>query len=281
MNVAFNEISLRPFAKSSHELKSHFICLNKTFKTLKEDYGITHLVFPSNLAQIKVLPDTTIHQWLNELTGIDKHLIMTLISRKPFSNEVLEGHDEEIDSYVFSSEDLGIEEDICIGLGIAAICQSATISLDTHTFWSRDKLPFNILDYNTNERTHVIVPNCSLDELTIDFKTWIGQNTEVCLEPTDVEPAMKPISLRDDHGKDTLEAFAKRIRNSEYVKSIINSLPFNPTCSRFIRKCYSDGRIEIVLYWEDKGIGMVIQTTGRNYNETEKIAEILKEKYDR
>ena len=47
------------------------------------------------------------------------------------------------------------------------------------------------------------------------------------------------------------------------------------------QKAPSDGKIEIVLHWEDKGIGMIIQTTGRNYNETVAIAEILKEKFDR
>jgi hypothetical protein len=281
MNVAFNEISIRPFAESSHELKAHFINLGKTLKTLKNDYGVGHLIFPSNLSEIEVLPNVNIHQWLSELSGLQKQQIVTLISKKPFSNEVLESFDEEIDSYIFDNEDLGIKEDICIGLGLADICQTASVSLNTDDFWQNDEIPFNILDYNTEERTPVTVPNCCLEGLTAEFKKWIEDNVDVALVTTDAEPTTKSISLREDHGKDILTALAKRIRTSGHVISIVNSLPFNPTTSRFIRKCYSDGKVEIVLHWEDKGIGMIVQTTGRTYNETVAIAEILKEKYDR
>ncbi len=281
MNLAFNEISIRPFAGSSHVLKTHFINLGKTLKKLKNDYHVAHLIFPSNLAEIKVLPRVTIHQWLNELSGLEKQQIMALISRKPFSHDVLDGNEEEMDSYVFGNEELGIDEDICIGLGVADICQTASISLNTNDFWRNDKISFSIIDYATEEKTPVTAPNCCLEALTDEFKTWIEDNVEVVLITTDVEPSVKPISLRDDHGKDILEAFAKRLRNSEYVISVINSLPFNPTTSRFIRNCFLNGTIEIVLHWEDKGIGMLVQTTGRTYNETVAIAKMLKEKYDR
>ena len=281
MNIAFNEISIRPFAESSHTLKAHFINLGKTFKTLKTEYNVSHLIFPSNLAEFEVQPKMSIHKWLEGLNGLKKQQIITLISRKPFSHDVLVGHEEEIDSYVFSNEELGIEEDICIGLGVADICQTASISLGTHVFWKSDKILFNILDYSTEERTPVSVPNCCLEELSENFKTWLEDNSEVVLVTTDIEPSDKPIHLRDDHGKDILDIFAKKLRNSNYVVSIINSLQFNPTTSRFIRKCFSDGKIEFVLHWEDKGIGLIAQTTGRTYNETVAIAELLKDKYDR
>lgn len=281
MNIAFNEISILPYAESAHGLRQHFLNLAKVYKKLKEDYNVGHLVFPSNLAELKVLPDTLIHQWLSVLSGKEKEQIINLIRRKPFSNDVIEGHNDEIDSYVFSNEDMGIEESICIGLGVTHICQTASISLNTHEFWKNDIIPFSILDYNTDERTPVISRNCCLEELTDGFKTWIENNINVVLDITDVEPISKPISLRDDHGKDILDAFAKRLRNSEYVVSVINSLPFNPNTSRFIRKYYSDGKIEIVLHWEDEGFGMIVQTTGRNYNETAAIAKILNENFDR
>lgn len=280
MNVAFNEISISPLTNSSHELKRHFLGLAKTVKKLKNNYGISHIVFPSNLAEIEVLPNKLIHEWLSELHGLEKQQIVSLISRKPFSNEVIEEHDEEIDSYVFSNDELQIEEKICIGLGITNICQTASASLNTHDFWKSDEIPFNKLDYSTEERSPLVAPNCCQEELSDSFVSWIENHVEVEIVATDIAPNDKPISLRDDHGKDILDVFAKRLRNSALVVSIINSLPFNPNTSRFIRKCYSDGRIEIVLHWEDKGIGLVVQSTGRNYNETVAIAQILKEKYD-
>ncbi|MFV0501437.1 MAG: hypothetical protein ACK5MH_07620 [Bacteroidales bacterium] len=60
---------------------------------------------------------------------------------------------------------------------------------------------------------------------------------------------------------------------------MINSLPFNSACKNFIRKTYPDGKIEIVLTKTDKGLGIIIQTTGRNIRETNRIAEILEEEY--
>ena len=91
----------------------------------------------------------------------------------------------------------------------------------------------------------------------------------------------KKIHFREDHGIDVLKRFADRIVHSDYVVEIVNSLPFNSHISRFIKNVYKNGQIEIVLYWEDAGYGMLLQTTGRNYRETEAIAEILKTEFDR
>ena len=104
---------------------------------------------------------------------------------------------------------------------------------------------------------------------------------EVTLIETTINSEDKPIALRDDHGKDKLLAFSKKVRTSIYVLSIINSLPFNPKAINLIKEIYPDGKIELVLYWEDKGIGIIIQTTGRNYRETEAIAKELKREFDK
>ena len=76
-------------------------------------------------------------------------------------------------------------------------------------------------------------------------------------------------------------AFAKKLVVSKYIVSVINSLPFNPRAINLIKEIYPDGKIELVLYWEDKGIGLIVQTTGKNYRETEEIARILKDEFDR
>lgn len=56
-------------------------------------------------------------------------------------------------------------------------------------------------------------------------------------------------------------------------------MPFNSANRHFIHAVKEDGIIEIVLPWTDKGLGVVVKTTGKNRRETEKIAEILKEEY--
>jgi putative CRISPR-associated protein (TIGR02619 family) len=100
--------------------------------------------------------------------------------------------------------------------------------------------------------------------------------------PTDdTDPDKKQISLRDDHGKDILLAFSKKLCRSPYVKSIINSLPFNPKQINPIRRTNATGQIEFVLTWTDAGLGICIQTTGRNLAETNSIAIHLAEKYSK
>ena len=47
----------------------------------------------------------------------------------------------------------------------------------------------------------------------------------------------------------------------------------------FIRTVKDNGLIEIVLTNTDKGLGLVLQSTGRNMQETQEIAKILEEQY--
>jgi len=95
----------------------------------------------------------------------------------------------------------------------------------------------------------------------------------------DTDAVKKSIKLRDDHGKDTLQVFAEKIRVSPYVKKIINSLPFNPKQVNPIHNVKPNGVVEFVLTWTDAGLGLCIQTTGRNMAETNTIALHLARKF--
>jgi putative CRISPR-associated protein (TIGR02619 family) len=96
---------------------------------------------------------------------------------------------------------------------------------------------------------------------------------------TDMEPEQKQIHLRDDHGKDILMDMAKRLRRSPYVTGITNSLPFNPKAKNPIRRVRADGLVELVLTKTDAGIGLCVQTTGRNLVEANTIALHLRDKF--
>jgi len=105
-------------------------------------------------------------------------------------------------------------------------------------------------------------------------------NTILSLIPQDdTQPENKIINLRDDHGQDILQEFAQRIRRSPYVTKIINSLPFNSRRTNPIRRTSADGIVEFVLTWTDQGLGLCIQTTGRNLAETNSIALHLQENF--
>lgn len=112
----------------------------------------------------------------------------------------------------------------------------------------------------------------------IIWEEWKNQQP-IHLFETTLKPEQKKISIRDDHGKDKLTEFAKKLVNSVYVIEVINSLPFNSKDTSFIKNISYDGKIELVLHKTDKGLGLVVQTTGRTKRETDKIAKILEKEY--
>lgn len=159
----------------------------------------------------------------------------------------------------------------CVGLSYASIMDSLSVSLGDIEWKS-------IVQIEKDDEK-VDVKNVSNQTHVEEYSEWIDSLNNIVLMESDIKPEDKTIHLRDDHGKDKLNDFSKRICKSPYVISIVNSLPYNSKDRNFIRKVKADGLVECVMCWTDKGYGLVIKTTGRNLRETEKIAEILKEQY--
>lgn len=160
----------------------------------------------------------------------------------------------------------------CYGLALAWIMDSLTISI-CDLSWKQPLL--------TIERDDVSVEVRNLYDKDTFFyhQDWLESLLPLELVTCVDRPEEKKIKLRDDHGKDVLQDFSERLVKSEYVCEVMNSLPFNGGNRKFIHKIRENGLLELVLPWTDEGYGVVVRTTGRNYRETERIAEILKEKY--
>ena len=180
--------------------------------------------------------------------------------------------DEEIDREYLRHE-WKVEGKSCQGLAYAFLNDSVAISL-SQSPWSRFFV--NIM----KDSEGVMVRNVFSSDITPHLE-WLESSSALELITTDLCPSDKVIALRDDHGQDMLRRFAKRLCNSQYVVRVINSMPFNSHLDRFIRRTYPDGRIEMVLNWTDLGIGLVVQSTGRNQRETDAIAEILKAEFSK
>lgn len=160
----------------------------------------------------------------------------------------------------------------CIGLALASILNSVGLSIYA-TKWNTEFVDIlkddsiNIVRNICTERhVDIHIPQLQLDE-------------EPELIETDLRVEDKRISLRHDHGMDVLTEFSKRLVRCPYVVGVINSLPFNPSERKFIRKIRDDGLIEIVLPWTNQKCGVVVKTTGRNIKETKRIGEIISEEY--
>jgi putative CRISPR-associated protein (TIGR02619 family) len=180
------------------------------------------------------------------------------------------------------------------------------VALDLSLWLENYSLFETLEEADTVEKSELIVENSTLasietmlDEVIIDKVRYIAlsamgqlfhercrsqfhQQETVLLSrvPEDItDPAKKHIHLRDDHGQDELEKFSKKICHSPYVKSIINSLPFNSQRKNCIRRTKTNGIVEFVLTWTDSGLGICIETTGRTLAETNTIALHLKQEY--
>ncbi len=284
MELVFNEISFLPFVDNEVVLKEQFINMLKLYDKTKEEYGYTHLIFPSAIGETKVTADKTFVQWAYSIQHQgDKNKILSVPFVRPFANDVLEEKVKELHKYYYSNKDVGISEEYCIGLPTAYLKEKLTISLGTHECWNTSEIVFKEIISDDLETKDLSVGNITHeDHLAIDdIKNKLMYSGKLEIQETTVSPDAKALSLRDDHGKDKLKAFSKKVLKSKHVVSVINSLPFNPTDINLIRQIYPDGKIELVLYWESAGYGIVIQTTGRNYRETEAIAKILKREFDK
>lgn len=166
---------------------------------------------------------------------------------------------------------------VAAGLAWAYIWETLSVSFPVNAVWKRTRI--RLREERDGIASIVVACHASEAEHIAFHEAWIASLKEVVLVQTDLSPGEKEITLRNDHGKDRLTAFAKKLAGSPYVTGVINSLPFNPNSRGFIRNSWPDGRVELVLIWTDEGLGMVVQTTGRNLRETEAIANILKQEY--
>ena len=117
----------------------------------------------------------------------------------------------------------------------------------------------------------------SLNQFLV-HKKWIEELKPVELIECSIPVSKKSVHITDDHGKDKLKEFCDKNIRSPYVCSV-RSTSYSVGIHEFIKKVCTDGAIEIVLPWTDKGLSVVVKTTGRNMREIRAIAEILKDKY--
>jgi len=282
MELIFNELSLQPSVSDTHSANLLVEKLIQTYSKAKS-HGFKKIRFHQVFEEISLLDDYTFSDWLKNTTS--RTLKDLLLSAKvyPFISDGDEWAENEYLSRRYFFENEFVERTEPRGLAAAIIYETLTISLASHEHWKQSQLRVFV----TDENLEGILPTENVNNVceTIHFESpiiqdFVGKITTPVIVPTKLPLNQKTIHLRDDHGKDKLKKFGERLFQSNYVISVINSLPFNPKATNLIHKTHADGKIEIVLYWEDKGIGLVIQSTGRNIHETNAIAKILDEEYD-
>lgn len=284
MELVFNEMSFLPYSENDAILKECFINMLKLYDKTKTDYGYKHLVFPSNIGEIKVTSEKTFAQWAYSIPHQgDKNKVLSVPFVRPFANDLLEDKIKELHKYYYSNTEASIDEEYCIGLATAFLKQRIAISLATHSCWGSTKIIFKEIINDDFDTKDISVNNITLEShLQNDVvRNELMYSGVITLEKCAIPADSKALKLSGDHhGNQKLEAFAKKLFKNEYVVSVINNIDFSPKAIKLIKNILPDGKIEIVLHWESAGYGMVIQTTGKNYRETEAIAEILRQEFD-
>lgn len=257
MELFFNELSL--IGKESIDNNS-ILELIKVYRLLRK-YDVTTCRISSTdnlklLQMIQSIPDS-----LNI-----KNFYFSFF-RTPYESASVEQMQDE-----YFDHDWFYDDSSCIGFALAAVLNSAGLSIYAAK-WNtafvdimKDDSINTVRNICTERHVDIHIPQMQLDE-------------EPELIETDLKAEEKRISLRQDHGMDVLTGFSKRLVRCPYVVGIVNSLPFNPSERKFIRKIRDDGLIEIVLPWTDQKYGVVVKTTGRNIRETKRIGEIINEEY--
>ena len=282
MDLIFNELSLTHKADdkfNAQKLMENLLHTCKTARNTGDRNLFNRLRVAADFTQWLLSENYTINDWLNDRTTNRKYKELFLgFKRFPYIDE----NDENVENayvgnYYFlyspDSKELHLKESE--GLAVAFLYNTISVSLETHRVWDGNIIEI-IEKIENKEKTVEVKHGSCPDHINLHYD-WIVSKCPIVLVETDILSKHKEIKLRDDHGKDLLKHYANRLINSPYVIGIVNSLPFNPNQKRMIKKIYPDGKIEIVFKWTDQGYGFIVQSTGRNLQETKAIADIISE----
>jgi hypothetical protein len=273
-DMIFNELSLKPLCATKTE------CFNR-IKDFIETYNAAKQFKFNRIRIVDALDEIMLSATgytLNDFCCENKTLgtLLRGLLRHPF----IEDDSKEEERFIENTFYINEQGEKLKAYGLAAVYLYSTIGIGfaSDNYWKEfaHKL---IIEGKEEQITTVLCASMPEHFESDEFRLWLDENVEVELIESDLPVEKKKIDLRDDHGKDILLNFSKKILKSPYVLSVINSLPFNPYQRNFIKKFYPIGKIEIVLTDTDRGLGIVIETTGRNLKETQVIAEILSKQY--
>ena len=278
--ACFNELSIDPVCKSETEKHNRIVSFVNTIKKAKEVYGTKQVRYQTNLCNIHLDEKDSMQDYCNK--NIHNPEAIAILSSQ--TSPQVDLNDSVIEEKYKKTKGTIEKDGDCIdadGFTAAFVYNTFAIGFDSDKFWAKPL--HKILITSKGETKEAEWPCLSrpehIDEEALSL--WADAHSEVELVKSTLSVQDKTVNLRDDHGKDILAEHAKRLLNNDYVDGILNSLSFKPTSTTYLNKVNPDGTIDIVLFWTDRGLSMRVKTTGRNIQETQAIADILRKKYSR
>ena len=277
MELMLNELSVKPYSLGKCEANTKMKAFALTMKKAREN-GFKRIRSDHDVSEVILANGYSLHNWLTDKDSPKdyKDFLFGIIV-KPFIKE----EDEKIEDAYISSDFYYLQDKDtklkCLGLAAAYLYERPSISFNSSIEWQKNQL--NIYIENGDNITETKVLNVFSENcfLVPEISQHIEGLGDVVLPESELTPDEKKIHLADHHGKKYLQPLADKLIKSPYVIEI-KSTCFGGKKS-FIRKVHSNGVIEIVEMKRDEQFALRVRTTGRNYRETEAIANDLKERY--
>ena len=151
MDLICNELSFYPLADDNIIAENRFTTLLKTFNEAKKVYGFKRIRFHTNYVEQLVTVDKKFFEWVSTVSNSKLRNLIISFFRKPFADDDL--NDEELNSFLESDYKITNEnvptKKSPIGLPIAHIKSTISLSFNSHKFWQERKI--SILKTNTSE----------------------------------------------------------------------------------------------------------------------------------
>ena len=278
--VCFNELSVKALCQSDMEKHDRMLRLAQTIRAANTIFGTKRVRYQNNLCDIPLDGKDS----MQDYCAMFRHNPESTLILSTHTSPQVDLDDNVIaEKYIDTRVTIKKEGTIVEAEGFTAAFAYNTFALgfDSDEFW--DDLLYKIHVTSSGQTIETEWPCLSKPEHIEQeaLNLWVDAHSEVELVKSTLLVQNKTVNLRDDHGKNILMEHAKRLLNNDYVDGILTSLPFKPSSTKYIDKVYPDGKIDLVLFWTNRKLSMRIKTTGRNIQETQAIADILRKKYGR
>ena len=281
MTAYFNELTLDPIPQQNRSLLPEF---QKVFARLMDvtDGKLKRLI--SNDHGMAGLFEAVAYGGREEQT-----FVCTFMSPRFQTRPEDEFCDSSLDHFNGAEYRLCLESGEkaeCPTMGGSCLNRSLTIGLRSSRFW--EKLTYEIEEESLDDGESIheaicVTKECQIDNLKVQSRIASMRKFEDVPDPIPctIPPEKKHIKFQEHHGKEILRDFCAQIVRHQYVQGVVDSIAFDSTTNRFVLRCYADGTVDLRLHWTDMGLGIKVQTVGIDKRQTEMIADLLKDKYDK
>lgn len=198
MDLLFNEFSCYPLAENDCEAEKRFSQLYKTFKKAETTFGFERIVVKSDFHKQDLTVEKNFYESVCSLSN--PNLIDNLLSlfKKPFADDLEE---EELDAFCEGSYEIADKavptQQGPVGLAIAYLERTPTLSFDAHEFWRNRKIRLQRArtakpEYKTGKNEALHVYNLCL---------------ETDLEESEIREWWDATKLGEIHSEETLRAY--------------------------------------------------------------------------